>query len=104
MNNIELSPDGRPVLRGLRLRSMLVLLLLERDRPMTVSELVKAVEGNGFALAGRPGKAVADALRWEVGRGRAGRLGPGIYQAGYVAKVTRHRMRARVAAAWSQAA
>ena len=89
---------GRPVLRGLELRSLLVLLLVARAGPMTVHDLVSAVERRGFALPRRASKDVADALRWEVRRGRAVRLHRGRYGAGTVAKVTRNRMRARVAA------
>lgn len=102
--NLELCDDQTPILRGIGLRSLLVLVLLQRDTPMTVSDLVRAVEADGFALAGRPGKAVSDALRWELGRGRALRAGVGVYRAGYVAKVTRHRMRERVARAFNEAA
>jgi hypothetical protein len=57
-----------PIARGLILRSVLVLLLLERRQPMRVSELVIAVRGSGFAVFGRPSKEIADALRWEVAR------------------------------------
>ncbi len=86
-----------PVIRGLQLRSVLVLALLGRNQPMSVAELVQAVERAGFAPPGRPGKSVADALRWEIRRGRVRRLGRDKYLAGYIASVTRHRMRARVA-------
>ena len=64
--------------------------------------MVTAVERSGFALAGRPGKAIADALRWEVERGRVVRRERGVYAVGYVAKVTNHRMRARVAEMWNR--
>ena len=86
-----------PLIRGLDLRSLLVLILLRKGRPMVVADLVSAVTASGFALAGRPGKAVSDALRWEMGRGRVRRAGRATYCPGYVAKVTRHRMRSRVA-------
>ena len=66
---------------------------------MEVWELVDAVDRRGLAFAGRASKEVADALRWEVARGRALRLDRGRYAAGYVAKATRHRMRRRVARA-----
>jgi hypothetical protein len=85
------------VLRGLDLRYALVAVLLESRRERSVRELVVALERDGFALAGRPSKAVADALRWEVRRGRAVRVGRGRYRAGYVAKSTRSRMTNRVA-------
>ena len=89
--------DDLPFAQGLVLRSLLVLLLLERRQQMRVSELVVAVRQSGFAVFGRPSKEIADALRWEVRRGRVVRLERGVYTAGYVAKVTRHRMRQRVA-------
>ena len=85
-------------LRGLELRSAIVLLLLDRRRPMSPAELVVLLRRSGFDLEGRPGKSVADALRWEVRRGRVVRIGRGLYGPGLVAKVTKHRMRARVAA------
>ena len=91
------SDNDLPVIRGLQLRSVLVLALLGRDRPMAVADLVRAVEEAGFSPPGRPGKSVADALRWEVRRGRVRRMGRDKYAGGYVANVTRHRMRARVA-------
>jgi len=89
--------DDLLLVQGLEPRSLLVLLLLERSRPMSVSELAAAVRQAGFAVAGRPSKGIADALRWELRRGRVVRLQRGAYAAGYVAGVTRHRMRARVA-------
>src|SRR3954470_15294658 len=88
----------RPPLRGLDLRSAIVLLLLDHGRPMPVERMVALLERAGFALGGRPSKTIADALRWEVRRGRVVRVGRGTYAAGAVAKSTKHRMRARVAA------
>ena len=87
-----------PPVQGLRLRSVLVLAMLEHGRPMQVPELAAAVRRAGFAISGRPSKTIADALRWEVRRGRVVRVERGLYRAWYVAGVTRHRMRARVAA------
>jgi hypothetical protein len=89
--------DELPIARGLILRSLLVLLLLERRQQMRVCELVVAVRRSGFAVFDRPSKEIADALRWEVARGRVVRIGRGVYAPGHVAKVTRHRMRQRVA-------
>ena len=64
---------------------------------MEVAELERAVAAAGFRPgAGRPSKEISDALRWEVARGRAVRLGRGRYAAGRVADVTRHRMRRRI--------
>ena len=86
-----------PHIRGLDLSSLLVLILLRQGRPMGVAELVAAVTRTGFALADRPGKAVSDALRWEVRRGRVRRDRRAKYCPGYGAEVTPHRMRSRVA-------
>ena len=86
-----------PIIRALDLRSLLVLILLGHQQPVGIDALVDAVGRAGFALHGRPGKAVSDALRWEVKRGRARQEGRGKYLAGYVAKTTRGRMQARVA-------
>lgn len=85
-------------LRGIELRSAVVLLLVERHRPLRLADLVAALHRDGHDLGDRPSKAVSDALRWEVARGRAVRVGRGIYGPGVVAKSTKHRMRARVAA------
>ena len=87
------------VVRGYELRALLVLVLDEAGRPLEVPGLVAAVRAAGFELAGRPGKAVADALRWEVARGRVRRFGRGTYAGGVVPSTTRRRMRRRVAAA-----
>ena len=89
--------DTRPLVRGLMLRSLIVLVLLDRRRPMDLAALTRAIGQSGFAVGGRPGKEIADALRWEVRRGRVVRHARGVYGPGVVAKVTRHRMRARVA-------
>ena len=84
-------------LRGLDLRSLLVLPLVRHGRPMEVADLERAVAAAGFrAGSGRPSKEISDALRWEVARGRAVRVGRGRYAAGYVAGVTKHRMRRRI--------
>src|SRR5437763_15678012 len=89
--------DDAPVAAGLCRRSLLVLLLLDARRPMTVAELEAGVRRAGFTVTGRPGKVVADALRWEVARGRVRKLRRGVYIGGTVAKTTKHRMRHRVA-------
>lgn len=90
--------EGLPVASGRELRALLVLALLDSDRPLTVPQLVAAVERRGFSFAGRPGKEVSDALRWEVRRGRVWRASRGQYAAGSVAKSSRHDLRRRSAA------
>ena len=75
---------SRPTLRGLELRSMVVVVLLESGRPMTLASLASRIGRAGFELGETPTKAIADALRWEVRRGRAVRVGRGVYAAGTV--------------------
>jgi hypothetical protein len=86
---------------GIVLRSLLVLVLVSRSGgPVRVAELERAVAAAGFrAGPGRASKAISDALRWEVARGRVVRVARGQYAAGAVAGVTAHRMRRRVEAA-----
>jgi hypothetical protein len=80
------------------LRSMLVLALRRHGGPMRVSDLVDALARQGVAPPGRPGKAVSDALRWEVRRGRVRQMGRSTYVIGYVAKSSAWHMRQRVRA------
>jgi hypothetical protein len=82
---------------GLDLRAVCLVVLAARGQPMALRDLDREVRAAGFTPPGRPGKAIADALRWEVRRGRVRRVGPGRYAAGVIAKSTGHRMRARVA-------
>lgn len=89
-------PEVPPIIRGLRLRELLVLILMRAAVPMTVGELADAVERSGFAIEGRPGKVVSDQLRYEVARGRARRLDRGIYGAGHVTRHAKSRMRRRI--------
>ncbi|MEM8905052.1 MAG: hypothetical protein AAGF02_15220 [Actinomycetota bacterium] len=86
-----------PSLRGLELRYALVLVLVDAGRPISVAELARALERRGFRIAGRPGKVISDALRWEVRRGRVDRVGLDRYRRGRLARSTLHRMRHRIA-------
>nr|WP_325096700.1 hypothetical protein [Mycolicibacterium vinylchloridicum] len=45
---------------------------LQLNGPTTVADLVVALDDWGFTVAGRPSKAISDALRWERGRDRVG--------------------------------
>jgi hypothetical protein len=95
-----------PFIPGQILRYVLVLTLLDRREVLTVPELVAAVEAAGGRLdEDRPGKQVADALRWEVTKGRVRRAGRGRYTAGHVPRSTQWYFRRRVAEwqAWSGA-
>lgn len=86
-----------PILWGRQFRYLLTLHLVDAGRPLTVAELVRRVEGDGFAVSGRLSKVVSDALRWEVRRGRVVRLGRGEYGVGRIPRSTLHRMRQRIA-------
>lgn len=90
--------EQRPVVRGLVLRSFLVLLLSSTGRPMTVPELGRGLERLGVRTATRTSKDVSDALRWEVERGRVHRVDRGTYRLGHLARSTAWRMRQRTAA------
>ncbi len=77
---------GRP------LRAVLLLALHEAGYAMQVSELADFVLDHGLELNGRTGKAISDALRWEIRRGRVHRLGHNLYTVGFVPRSTRQRL------------
>lgn len=89
-------PDDLVEVRGTELRYLLVVVLSDAGAPLSLAEIGRRVTLRGFAVSGRPGKAISDALRWEVRRGRARRLTRGTYGPGKVAKQTRWRMRQRL--------
>ncbi|MEM9714353.1 MAG: hypothetical protein AAGA17_19180 [Actinomycetota bacterium] len=74
-----------------------MLALVDAGRPISVAELARALERQGFCIAGRPGKVISDALRWDVRRGRIERVGLDRYRRGRLARSTLHRMRQRIA-------
>lgn len=84
-------------LRGIELRYVLTMHLLLHG-PATVAELITVLDWHGFRVRGRPSKAVSDALRWELARGRVYRRGRGRYVPGYVPRATEHRIHQRVLA------
>ena len=63
---------------------------------MTVSELVDCLDHLECTPAGRPGKVVSDALRWEMRRGRVRRIGRGRYAAGRIPRSTRWWMKDQI--------
>jgi hypothetical protein len=79
--------------RGLDLRyALLVVLDTHRGRDLSVPELVAQLGVLGVRpRSANPGKDVADALRWEVRRGRVIRTGWGRYQLGRLPRTTRWR-------------
>ena len=78
---------------GRELRYRLTLVLLDHRRPMTLADLLVALDQSGYDVAGRPSKTVSDALRWEVRRGRVRRLARSTYRTGSAPQV---RVRASV--------
>ncbi len=86
-------------LGGLLLRYEICLLLHDGRRALTVAELVRRIEADGFSLGPQPNKVVADAIRWEVRRGRVVKLRRGTYAGGSVPHTSEFRMRARLRAA-----
>jgi hypothetical protein len=85
------------LLRGIELRYALTMHLFD-DGPATVPALIESLASRGFHIDARQSKSVSDALRWEVRRGRAQRLGRGRYGAGWMPRATECRMRKRVLA------
>ena len=73
---------------GRNLRYLLTVVLHAEARPMTVTELIGAVEGLGLEVDGRPSKTVSDALRWEVGKGRVVKVGRSVYRRGRMPRST----------------
>jgi hypothetical protein len=82
-------------LRGTELRYVLTLHLAQHGQA-TVDELIDVLGWHGFSVRGRASKAVSDALRWEIGRGRVQRLGRGLYGPGYIPSGTEYRILRRV--------
>ena len=89
-------PFDAPVIRGIELRYVLTIALIDACRAMTVPELVRAVENAGLVLDGRPSKTVSDALRWEVRKARVIRRARGTYAAGRMPRSTEWWIRTRV--------
>lgn len=83
------------LLRGTNLRYVLTMQLLQRGT-QSVADLVDALEDQGFTTAGRPSKAISDALRWEMNHGRVYRVRHGRYRPAEMPRATEHRIRSRV--------
>ena len=86
----------RPPVRTWQLRALLTLTIHAAGRPVTVAELVDAVEATGFGLAGRSSKVVSDAVRGDVAKGWVRRVGRGRYAPGYLPRSSKTRLRGRV--------
>jgi hypothetical protein len=88
-----------PVLAGRPLRYFLTLALVDSPTRLSVPDLVAALEAAGITTVVRPSKAVSDALRWEVRRGRVDRLDRSRYRARPIPESTLRYMR-RLLATW----
>ena len=83
-------------LAGRPLRYLLTIVLIDAQRPLTVAELIDAVERTGLPIAGRPSKTISDALRWERAKGRVIRVGRAKYGSGGMPPRTERWIRAQV--------
>jgi hypothetical protein len=86
---------------GIELRhSVLVVLARRFGLPRSVDQILEDLEAYGFRPdSDRPGKALADAVRWEIRRGRIERVGWGVYRLGHAPESTMRRARQRMQAA-----
>ncbi|RDH75479.1 hypothetical protein DVS77_26115 [Mycolicibacterium moriokaense] len=88
---------------GTDLRYLLTAYLFDHG-PAVVEELADALAYHGFRPGGRPSKSISDALRWEVSRGRAVRVGRGHYRPGFMTRAIEHRIVGRVRTLHEEAA
>ena len=99
----SLDDSGMIRLHGLDLRYAALLVLGVGDQPLCLDEIVADIEALGFLTATSPNpamgptKPLADALRWEIRRGRVRRVARGMYAAGPIDRSTRYRARVRLA-------
>jgi len=84
-------------LHGIELRYALTVHLMHHG-PASINEMIEGLLARNFSVRGRASKAVSDALRWEIERGRVYRLGRGRYRLAYVPRSTEYRIRQRVLA------
>jgi hypothetical protein len=84
-------------LQGVELRCVLTMHLSQHG-PATITEMIDALGRHGLCVRGRASKAVSDAMRWEIGRGRVRRLGRALYGSGSMPRATEYRIHQRVLA------
>jgi len=82
-------------LHGIELPYVLTM-QLSQNGPATIIELIEALGRHVFFVRGRASKALSDALRWEIARGRVRRLGRGLYAPGFIPHATEYRIINRV--------
>lgn len=85
------------VLRGRQLRYAAAVLLHEAQHTVTLDDLARGLIEGGYGTVGDTRKAISDALRWELRRGRAVRIRRGHYRSRGLARSTLSWMRAQVA-------
>jgi hypothetical protein len=90
-------------LRGYELRCVLTLHLFQNGIT-TVDDLIDMLDYHGFEVAGRPSKAVSDALRCEMEHGRVRRVKRGRYGPDFMPRATEHRIHTRALALRDEAA
>ncbi len=91
------------LLRGTELRYVLTTNLSVHGRA-TIYEMIDLLAYQGFAVAGYAPKVVADALRWELRRGRVRRLRRGLYGPGEMPRSTEHYIHKQVVELRAEAA
>jgi hypothetical protein len=79
--------------RGLTLRYAVLLVLDHTRQTMTIAEIVEGLTSMGVRPGGRQPahKVVADAMRWELRRGRLYHMGHGRYRGRKLPPTTRRR-------------
>ena len=83
---------GRP------LRYLACIALRKARAPLSVAEIVRAIQADGWDLGDQPNKLVADALRWEVRKGRVVKVCRGLYRYGRMPRSTEWWMQNQVTA------
>jgi GNAT superfamily N-acetyltransferase len=82
---------------GLPLRYLACIALRKARRPLSVAEIVEAIQAEGWDLGDQPNKLVADAIRWEVRKRRILKVARGRYRYGRMPRSTEWWMQNQVA-------
>ncbi|MGE2726783.1 hypothetical protein [Mycolicibacterium pulveris] len=85
----------KKILRGIELRYVLTH-NLDGHGQASIYEMLELLAHQGFAVVGNPSKAVSDALRWELRRGRVRRIRRGVYGPGTMPRSTEYYIHQRV--------